>query len=161
MKCLQCGEEFIPKRKTALFHSDKCRLNYNRGRKVVVPGTNVVLDLDAPLTEEEKNTTVVWSDGKDEIQRFKGESILPVLEKIKKEHCPECKTFDSGIHWCPNKKCGCFETKEEQEADIKKHQAACSHPIAEQLYSRCMHCMAMIPWVPVKRKPMLKESKKK
>ncbi|NJK84783.1 MAG: DUF2116 family Zn-ribbon domain-containing protein [Bacteroidales bacterium] len=32
--CLNCGEPFTPRRKTARFCSDKCRVKYSRKRNV-------------------------------------------------------------------------------------------------------------------------------
>ena len=60
------------------------------------------------------------------------------------EHCEKCVTFESGIHWCPNNKCSCCQTQEEQVADIAEHQNNCSHPIEEQFRGRCLRCAALI-----------------
>lgn len=67
-------------------------------------------------------------------------SPVPAPEKEKKAHCDQCVTFESGIHWCPNKECGCFETKEEQLRSIEEHQKACPHPKEEEFLSRCLAC---------------------
>jgi hypothetical protein len=37
----------------------------------------------------------------------------------------------------------------------------CEHPVSEQLYSRCLHCGDMIPWVQRHGKPLVKGTKKK
>lgn len=122
MQCATCAKEFVAKRSTAKFCSDTCRVDYARRRHV--PGTNVILDLDAPEPPEMK---VTWNPG-------------PAPEKEKKGHCSECVTFESGIHWCPNKTCECFETEEEQEKSLEAFQTACPHPPEEFYMMRCLLC---------------------
>ena len=41
MKCLQCGQEFTPVRKTKLFCSDKCRIYHNRQITKIKPDPEI------------------------------------------------------------------------------------------------------------------------
>lgn len=132
MKCIVCNTEFEAKRADAKFCSSTCRSKASRNGIVGEADTNP------------ENAIV---------------SLPPEISKKEKSHCTQCQTFESGIHWCPNKECGCWQTKEEQEKDIEEHQKQCSHPVSEQLYSRCMVCMAMLSYKRIDTKPLLKGKK--
>lgn len=67
-------------------------------------------------------------------------SPSPAPEKEKKECCDQCIRFESGIHWCGSKDCGCWETPEEQVRSIEEHQRECPHPEEEAYLSRCLRC---------------------
>ena len=136
MRCITCDNEFEPKRADAKFCSSTCRSKASR-----IMTKRDVDELRGAINHTVKNPE---------------EELSAAPEKIKKEHCSECRTFESGVHWCPSKGCRCWETKEEQEADIKRNQEACSHLGAEKLYSRCGHCFAFIPWVKERKAPLMK-----
>lgn len=66
-KCLYCGTEFEPKRKTAKFCSDNCRKYYNSGKKsqpdpgVSTPVGDVTITPtpDSPKQESSESTDIV------------------------------------------------------------------------------------------------------
>lgn len=109
--CEQCKNPFDAVRSTARFCSDVCRVNSHRGSGIVES-----IDPSAETETVEKNTP---------------ENSKPVLEGQRVEngdltvtfHCPRCVTFESGVHWCPNQSCSCFETREEQLASIAESEA--------------------------------------
>lgn len=141
MRCTTCDNEFEPKRADAKFCSSTCRSKASR-----IMTKRDVDELRGAINHTVKNPE---------------EELSAAPEKIKKDiveprHCANCVTFESGIHWCPSKDCYCFQTSEEQKADIKRNQEACSHPVAEKLYSRCGHCFAFIPWVKEHKAPLMK-----
>ena len=59
------------------------------GRKISIPDTNVVLDLDAPLTEFERNATVSWSD-----TPTYSCSNLVTCDKCGVDYCNTCGHFN-------------------------------------------------------------------
>lgn len=112
-----CGAEFTAKRKDAIFCSSTCR---SRGNRLTTgPGPHIKLWEEASLA---------------------GDVIVPAPEKEKKGCCEQCITFESGIHWCGDKGCNCWETPEEQRKSIDEHQRNCSHPKEEAYLSRCLSC---------------------
>lgn len=129
MQCVICSMEFEG-RKDARFCSANCRVKGNRMDKTNKIGVTVSL----PATEKIKKDNYLRPIP----------SCPPDNELV---HCTECVTFESGIHWCGNKECGCFETKEEQVASLKEFQQACTHPTEEQFWSKCLHCGALVPMV--------------
>lgn len=87
----------------------------------------------APPEKEKKEYT---TDGPNqEINVF-----LPLPEILTKKHCESCTELPTYGHFCPNKECGCFETKEEQEASLEALQRTCPHPKEEDFMSRCLSC---------------------
>lgn len=71
--------------------------------------------------------------------------LVPAPEKEKNEiitprHCEYCTELPTFGHFCPSKDCYCFQTPEEQEADIEKFQKECSHPKEELFMLRCLRC---------------------
>lgn len=124
MKCVYCEKDFTPKRSTAKFCSDTCRVKSNRGAE-----TEVGSPPEAP--EKEKKAADA------------------------KQHCPDCTELPTFGHFCPNKECACWQSKEEQAVDIEKMQKNCLHP--DIYYSRCLSCLAVVWYKRVKGKFLGKE----
>lgn len=151
MKCkrIGCENDFEPKRSTAKFCSNTCRVRDSRD--------GIVGEVDA----SPENAIV---------------SLPP--EKIKKEITPEQMTPDGQVRevWDKNNPIknlenGYLHTGQTQEEYIENipevgflHGGVqCEHPAEEQLYSRCMDCGALVPWVKKNKKAILKlkDTKKK
>jgi len=114
MKCIVCGTAFESRRADARFCAPSCRKKFSRGLKDVITKVSVNVS----------------------------EKVVDIPANPDKRHCESCVTFESGIHWCPNKACSCWQTPEEQEADIEEHQKNCSHPKEQRYMNRCLRCMA-------------------
>lgn len=138
MKCTVCSNEFEPKRADAKFCSSTCR---SREARIY-----------------EKTRKKGNQDFADMIDAVKS---AHAPEKIKKGHCPQCVTFESGVHFCPNGNCGCWQTKEEQERELDEMQKKCVHPRDMRYYSRCLDCGAIMVFKRTGRTYLSKEFCKK
>jgi hypothetical protein len=135
MKCTVCGDEFEAKRADARFCGSTCR---NRAAREV----STVTGKEYGIAVEGSTITESMVSGVTEQQL--GEEPVGVKRECKRSSlcCAECIDFESGVHWCPNDECGCWESKAEQEASIKVFQGACDH--SSTVMSRCLHCCAVL-----------------
>lgn len=103
MKCLYCQKEFTPKRSTARFDSDVCRVAYSR------VGVSVTKDVPVSVTKTEdsvtKDVSVTVSVTEKKELRFTTE---PIEERIKMY-----KELYPGYTFVPNWVVNGFNSKEE------------------------------------------------
>lgn len=123
--CVVCGTGFEAKRSDAKFCSSTCRSKASREMNDAFVDGTLPEQPDANVEEPVANPV-----------RVKRECKRSDL------CCNECVDFESGVHWCPNKGCGCFETREEQLVSIEAFERACDH--SSTVMSRCLHCGAVL-----------------
>lgn len=126
--CAHCGNTFEAERSTAKFCSATCRVN--AARAISDAETVEILENSFSVTAVPVSSDVVVTP-----------SVTLKRECKRDENCcTECVDFESGVHWCPNKECGCWESPEEQRAYLERFQTSCPHPESEAYMSRCLKC---------------------
>lgn len=128
MKCTVCGTEFESKRSDAKFCSSTCRSKASRGITADMVSGAVV----EPTIDDFRLAQDMLSKQVPDKRECKRSGLC----------CTECVDFESGIHWCPNKACGCWESKEEQLESLKAFERSCDHE--STVMSRCLHCGAVL-----------------
>lgn len=144
MRCIKCNNEFVAKRSNARFCSSTCRVNASRGKDEVRDSrfeTKGVADLLPEKKSPENLPTEIAPESteltKEELQTLINTKVSPTNGCC--DRCTELPTFG---HFCPNKKCGCWQTSEEQEMEIKELQSMCDH--VEYHLARCTECVAFV-----------------
>lgn len=142
-KCVICDGEFEASRSDARFCSAACRKKASR-----MSGDVPLAESPVITTEQALGTTAVAEPTIDDFRLAQDMLSKQVPEHRKRECkrselcCTECVDFESGIHWCPNKGCGCWESKEEQMESLKAFERSCNHE--STVMSRCLHCGAVL-----------------
>lgn len=159
MRCVKCNNDFVAKRSDARFCSPACRVNASRDKdEVLIDNSRFEAKSVADLLPEKKSPEklpIEVSSGSDELTMEELQSLIntkvpPIMPTndteplFNKSHgcCDSCVELPTFGHFCPSKKCGCFQTNEEQEADILKLQSMCDH--VEYHLARCTKCVAFV-----------------
>lgn len=133
-KCTICDTEFEASRSDARFCSAACRKKASR----------LTADTVEPVASSEPTAvTSVWTADAEPAEAESSDGTRVKRECKRSELCcAECVDFESGVHWCPNKACGCWESKEEQLESLMAFERACDHE--STVMSRCLHCGAVL-----------------